>query len=174
MTWKFHQNLRAGNFKTNFWVEKKWPVTLLLSELFFYQCIARPNRKLMGLARALNVILVRLYNFAGFTSMPKRNFPWDGQLYLRTFIFWDGHTNVYHYHWLQPYHNTISSAWPSRILTWHRMKQEAWLLLAWFDIALVNKLVSLTRLLWALRSVRKFTLHCNKWHCVMFFICATL
>jgi len=39
------------------------------------------------------------------------------------------------------------------------MKREAWLLWTWFYIALVNKLVSLTWFLWALRSFQRFTLH---------------
>src|SRR6218665_892647 len=51
-----------------------------------YQCIG--NLKLRGLARPLNVTQSS-YNFAGFTSMPKRNFSCDGRLYLRTFILWD-------------------------------------------------------------------------------------
>ena len=38
-------------------------------------------------------------------------------------------------------------------------KREVWLLQTWFGIAPVNKLVSLTWLLWALRSFRRFTLH---------------
>src|SRR6218665_1516090 len=38
-------------------------------------------------------------------------------------------------------------------------KQEVWLLRTGFGIAPVNKLVSLTCLLWALRSFRSFTLH---------------
>ena len=59
---------------------------LLLSEFFFFQCIG--IRKLRGFARPLNVIQSS-YNFAGFISMSKRNIKWDGQSYLRTFIFWD-------------------------------------------------------------------------------------
>src|SRR6218665_148287 len=39
------------------------------------------------------------------------------------------------------------------------MKREVWLLRTGFGIAPVNKLVSLTWLLWALRSFRSFTLH---------------
>ena len=66
--WKFHQNLKAGNFKTNFWFEIEWNIMLLLCEFFFYQCIG--NQKLRGLARPLNVIQSS-YNFAGFTSMFK-------------------------------------------------------------------------------------------------------
>src|SRR6218665_2227570 len=38
-------------------------------------------------------------------------------------------------------------------------KREVWLLRTGFGIAPVNKLVSLTWLLWALRSFRSFTLH---------------
>ena len=53
-----------------------------MSEFFFYQCIEK--WKLRGLARPLNVIQSS-YNFARFTSVPKRNFPWSGQLHLRTF-----------------------------------------------------------------------------------------
>jgi len=68
--WKFHQNLRAGDFKPNFSFETELPVMRLLSEFFFFQCIG--IRKLRGLARPLNVIQSS-YNFAGFISMPKRN-----------------------------------------------------------------------------------------------------
>ena len=57
---------------------------LLLSEFFFFQYIG--IRKLRGLARPLNVIQSS-YIFAGFISMSKRNIKWDGQSYLRTFIF---------------------------------------------------------------------------------------
>src|SRR6218665_2843388 len=41
------------------------------------------------------------------------------------------------------------------------MKREVWLLRICFGIAPVNKLVSLTWLLWALRSFWRFTLHYN-------------
>ena len=44
--------------------------------------------------------------------------------------------------------------WPGTKTKW-----EVWLLRTWFDIAPVNKLVSLTWLLWALRRFRIFTLH---------------
>src|SRR6218665_2349648 len=64
----------------------KLPVTILLSEFFFFQCIG--NRKLRGLARPLNFIQ-SCYNFAGFIRMSKRNLKSVGQSYLRTFIFWD-------------------------------------------------------------------------------------
>jgi len=40
-----------------------------------------------------------------------------------------------------------------------KMKREVWLLRTWFGIAPVNKLVSLTWLLWVLRSFQRFTLH---------------
>src|SRR6218665_763461 len=59
---------------------------LLLSEFFFFQCIG--IRKLMGLARPLNVIKSN-YNFAGFICMSKRNIKSVGESYLRTFIFFD-------------------------------------------------------------------------------------
>ena len=68
------------------------PVMLLLSEFFFFQCI--DIRKLRGFARPINVIQSN-YSFVGFISMSKGNIKWDGQSYLRTFIFW-GHTNGGH------------------------------------------------------------------------------
>src|SRR6218665_1563328 len=68
----------------------KLPVTILLSEFFFFQCIG--NRKLRGLARPLNFIQ-SCYNFAGFIRMSKRNLKSVGQSYLRTFIFL-GHTSI--------------------------------------------------------------------------------
>ena len=40
-------------------------------------------------------------------------------------------------------------------------KREAWLLRTWFGIVPANKLVSMTWLLWALRSFWRFTLHYN-------------
>jgi len=86
--WKFHQNLRPGDFRKYFSFETKLPVMLLLSEFFFFQCIG--NRKLRGLARPLNFIQFS-YNFAGFISMSKRNLKSVGQSYLRTFMFL-GHT----------------------------------------------------------------------------------
>ena len=53
-------------------------------------------------------------------------------------------------------------------------KREVWLLRTGFGIAPMNKLVSLTWLLWALRSFRSFTLHyialnfcCMGMHCVI-------
>ena len=48
----------------------------------------------------------------------------------------------------------------SWILIWHQTKWEVWLLRSWFDI--VNKLVSLTWLLWALRIFWRFTF---EWQC---------
>ena len=42
-------------------------------------------------------------------------------------------------------------------------KREVWLLRTWFGIGPVNKLVSLTWLLCALRSFRRFTLHYKHW-----------
>jgi len=56
-------------------------------------------------------------------------------------------------------------------------KQEVWLLRTWFGIAPVNKLVSLTWLLWSLRSFRRFTLHYSEWtntymsSCIVMCIC---
>jgi len=85
--------MRAGDFETNFSFETELPVTLILSEFCFFQCIC--NRKLRGLARPLNVIQSS-YNFAGFISISKRNFILNGQLYLRTFNFWDTVLNVLH------------------------------------------------------------------------------
>ena len=44
--------------------------------------------------------------------------------------------------------------WPGTETKW-----EIWLLRTWFGMAMVNKLVSLTWLLWVLRSFQGFTLH---------------
>src|SRR6218665_1710898 len=66
------------------------PITLLLSEFFFFQCIS--NRKLRSLERPLNFIQSS-YSFAGFISMSKRNLKSVGQSYLRTLIFL-GHTTA--------------------------------------------------------------------------------
>ena len=49
---------------------------------------------------------------------------------------------------------TLLWFWPDTETKW-----EVWLLRTWFGIALVNNLVSLTWLLWALKSFRRFTLH---------------
>jgi len=49
--------------------------------------------------------------------------------------------------------------WPPQILTCTDTKRDAWLMHAWFHIVQANKLVSLTWLLWALRSFQRFTLH---------------
>src|SRR6218665_1518116 len=85
---KFHRNLRAGDFKTNFSFETELPVMLLLSEFFFFQCIG--IRKLTGLERPLNFI-ESSYNFPGFIIMSTKNIKSVGQSYLRAFIF-GGHT----------------------------------------------------------------------------------
>ena len=93
--WKFNQILRAGNFKKLLIWDgmKRHATSLWILLLSTYQ-----YSKIEGLAWPLNVIQSS-YNFAGFTSMSKRNLSWDGQLYLRAFMFWDTllmHTyNVY-------------------------------------------------------------------------------
>jgi len=48
----------------------------------------------------------------------------------------------------------LPAFWPGTEMKW-----EVWLLRTWFGIAPVNNLVSLTWLLWALRSFQRFTLH---------------
>src|SRR6218665_1427689 len=50
-------------------------------------------------------------------------------------------------------------------------KREVWLLRTGFGIASVNKLVSLTWLLWALRSFRSFTLHYTCWLVLSGIVC---
>ena len=68
--WNFHQNRRAGDFRTLFFIWEELPVTLLLSEFYFFQCI--DNRKLRGLERPLNLIQSS-YKIARYISVSKRN-----------------------------------------------------------------------------------------------------
>ena len=67
--------------------------------------------------------------------------------------------HVRHHHRLQPWHHVVSPAWPFRILTWHRNETRSLAIGDWVWYSAGDKLVSLTWLLWALRSFRSFTLH---------------
>ena len=68
---------------------------------------------------------------------------------------------VRHHHRLQPQLHAFSVAWPSPIFTWHR---EVWLLRTLYDIMPVITLVSLTWILQALRSFRRFTLYSSRFN----------
>ena len=92
--------------------------------------------------------------------------------YLRISVFFwsllcvrfDGSLWVEMADWLVPFHilhcPTLSprldlpGIWPDTETKW-----EVWLLRIWFDIAPVNKMVSLTWLLWVLRTFQSFTVH---------------
>ena len=78
------------------------------------------------------------------------------RMFMSRFIQTDYHADRFSYHTARINLNTLYRKGDHNhpIIT----KREVWLLRTWFG--LVNKLVSLTWLLWALRSFRRFTSHC--------------